>query len=66
MAEQQQKLPESRSTRSYEDWKLSLIKIIAKYRGVKESSIKMDDERVRSYYDQALMPSVCYNELFNK
>ena len=54
-----------KSSRSFEDWKASLIKIISSKHGKDIKDIKVDDDRIKSYYDRALMPTVCYNELFN-
>jgi hypothetical protein len=51
------------STRSYEEWKVALRKLID--RKDPSSAIEIDDERVRPYYDKALMPYVCFKELFN-
>jgi rRNA pseudouridine-1189 N-methylase Emg1 (Nep1/Mra1 family) len=56
---------QNKSSRSFEDWKIALIKIIASKHGKETKDIKVDDDRIKSYYDRALMPSVCYNELFN-
>lgn len=57
--------PQNKSSRSFEDWKVSLIKIIASKHGKTIEDVKVDDDRIKSYYDRALMPSVCYQELFN-
>jgi hypothetical protein len=62
---QQQQQQPMKSTRTFEEWKASLIKIIANKHGKPVDQIKVEDERVRSYYDQALMPTVAFNELFN-
>ena len=58
--------PTTKSSRSFEDWKVALIKIIASKHGKKVEDVKVDDGRIRNYYDRALMPGVCYNELFNR
>ena len=55
-----------KSTRTYEEWKKALRKMISQKKGIPMKRVKVDDSRVRSYYDRALMPEVCYNELFNK
>lgn len=62
----QPQLPENKSTRTFEEWKASLIKIIAAKHGKPIDQVKVDDDRVKSYYDRALMPTVAFNELFNK
>ena len=66
MEQNEMQPPISKSSRSFEDWKGALIKIIAAKHGKKEEDVKVDDDRIRSYYDRALMPGVCYNELFNR
>lgn len=55
-----------KSTRTFEEWKKALRKMIAQKKGIPMKEVKVDDNRVRSYYDRALMPEVCYKELFNK
>lgn len=55
-----------KSTRTYEEWKKALREMIAQKKGIPMKEVKVDDDRVRSYYDRALMPEVCYKELFNK
>lgn len=57
--------PPNKSSRSFEDWRIALIKIIASNHGKEIKDIKVDDDRIKSYYDRALMPTVCYQELFN-
>lgn len=56
---------QNKSSRSFEDWKVELIRIIAAKHGKPLDQVKVDDNRIKSYYDRALMPTVCYNELFN-
>jgi hypothetical protein len=56
---------QNKSSRSFEDWKIALIKIISAKHEKPIDQVKVDDDRIKSYYDRALMPSVCYNELFN-
>lgn len=62
MEEQQQ----NKSTRSFEEWKTALVSLITKkdYKAFEVG--KIDDERIRPYYDQGLQPYVCFKELFNK
>jgi len=55
-----------KSTRTFEEWKKALRKLISQKKASPMKKVKVDDSRVRSYYDRALMPEVCYNELFNK
>lgn len=55
-----------KSTRTFEEWKKALRKIISQKKSIPMKKVKVEDERVRSYYDRALMPEVCFNELFNK
>lgn len=55
-----------KSTRSYEEWKRALRKMISQKKAIPMKKVKVDDARVKSYYDRALMPEVCYMELFNK
>lgn len=53
----------NKSTRSYEDWKKSLLKIIEARRG--NLVIPLDDHKIKPFYDQGLMPTVAFNQLFN-
>jgi len=53
----------NKSTRTFDEWKLSLKKLIDKKDPT--SQIKIDDTRVKPYYDQGLMPDVCFKELYN-
>lgn len=66
MPEEIQPDPQNKSTRTYEDWKASLVRIIE----AKDPSIierKMcNDAQLRIFYDQGLMPTVAFNQLFNK
>lgn len=61
---------EIKSMRSFEEWKLSLRMIIASKHGITIEQVMerffFNEPVVKSYYDRALMPTVCYNELFNK
>lgn len=54
-----------KSTRTFEEWKRALRKLISQKKGTPMKKVKVKDEQVKSYYDRALMPEVCYNELFN-
>lgn len=49
----------NKSTRTYRQWKAALKRL------VKEGT-KLDDKKIRTYYDQGLMPDVCFKALFNK
>lgn len=55
--------PQLKSSRTYEEWKAALIKIVERHYGHSRTEIK--DEQVKSYYDRALMPDVCFKEIFN-
>ena len=61
-----QQPPQAKSSRTFEEWKAALIKIISANHGKPPTEITIDDKRIQPYYDRALMPSVCYNELFNQ
>lgn len=54
-----------KSTRTFEEWKRALRKIISQKKGIPMKKVKVDDDRIKSYYDQALMPEVCFKEIFN-
>lgn len=54
-----------KSTRTFEEWKRALRKLISQKKGIPMKKVKVKDEQVKSYYDRALMPEVCYKELFN-
>lgn len=58
--------PQSKSSRTFEEWKAALIKIISAKHKKPPTEITIDDKRIQPYYDRALMPSVAYNELFNQ
>ncbi len=61
----EEKQPEqNKSTRSFEEWKMSLNKLVA--RTGSQPTTPINDERIRIYYDQGLQPYVAFNELFNK
>lgn len=57
---------QSKSTRSYEDWKMSLISIYTHRIGLDERIKNIKDEQIKPFYNQGLMPTVAFNELFNK
>lgn len=57
---------QNKSSRTFEEWKAALIKIISAKHGKPPNEVKVDDKRIQPYYDRALMPSVAYNELFNQ
>lgn len=61
-----EELQPNKSTRSFEEWKTGLIKIIANSGNTTVTSDHINDERIRPYYDQGLMPDVCFKELFNR
>jgi hypothetical protein len=54
-----------KSTRTYEEWKKALRKLISQKKGIPMKRVKVDDARVKSYYDRALMPEVCFKEMYN-
>lgn len=58
--------PQNQSTRPFEEWRASLLVIIMEKKGVPADKIIINDEKVRPYYDQCLMPDVCFKELFNR
>lgn len=63
--QQQQPQPQPiKSTRSFEEWKRALAKLIS--RSDPSTRIVIEDEKVKPYYDKALMPGVCFKELFNR
>lgn len=66
MAEEIQPEQQNKSTRSYEDWKLSLINIYCHKIGLDDRIKNLKDEQVKPFYDQGLMPTVAFNQLFNK
>lgn len=61
---------QNKSTRTFEEWKIALIKLIRAKHSMRPDSVlnaeKEFDERIKPYYDQGLMPDVCYQELFNR
>lgn len=64
MPEEIQPEQTSKSTRSFEEWKASLMKIVSQYNA--QPTGQISDERLKPYYDQGLMPTLCFNELFNR
>lgn len=60
---EEQQLPPNKSSRSFEDWKKSLLKIVEARRG--NLVIPLDDNKIKPFYDQGLMPTVAFNQLFN-
>ena len=54
-----------KSTRTFEEWKKALRKMISQKKGIPMKKVKVKDEQVRSYYDRALMPEVCFKEIYN-
>ena len=54
---------QNKSTRTFEEWKTALRVLVANR---KPGTAILDDERIKPYYDQGLMPDVCYQELFNR
>lgn len=63
MPEEQQ---QNKSTRSFEEWKLALTKLMELHFVQNKDTLTIEDEKVRPYYDQGLQPYVCFKELFNK
>lgn len=55
-----------KSTRTFEEWKRALRKMISQKKGIPMKKVKVDDARIKSYYDRALMPEVCFMEIYNK
>lgn len=69
MPEEMKPYPTGKSTRSFEEWESSLLKIVAKYEASNRNEnliATIVDEKVKPYYDQGLMPTVAFNELFNR
>lgn len=64
MEKEMQLQPPGKSTRPFEEWKASLMKIVSQYNAQPTGSIS--DDRLKPYYDQGLMPTVAFNELFNR
>lgn len=56
--------PTHQSTRSYEEWKLSLLSLIANKNPT--NKVIIENDKIKPYYDQGLMPAVAFKELFNK
>lgn len=58
-----------KSTRTYEEWKQSLKNIIAARHGITTEEVEkrffFNEPQVKTYYDRALMPDVCFKEMFN-
>jgi hypothetical protein len=63
MPEEQQP---NKSTRSFEEWKLALEKLVSVNYEKPLHEINVIDEKVKPYYNQGLMPDVCFKELFNR
>lgn len=63
-----EELQPNKSTRSFKDWADALRVLIARQRElpVEEVFLTNDFERIKPYYDQGLMPDVCFKELFNR
>lgn len=57
---------QNKSTRTFEEWKVALLKLIMVKKGHPISQEKNIDDQIKPYYDQGLMPDVCYQELFNR
>ena len=58
---------QNKSTRSFEEWKGSLINVYTHIKGIDVKAItEIKDEQIKPYYDQGLQPYVAFNELFNK
>lgn len=66
MQEEIQPQPTSKSTRSFEEWKASLTRMVEARYGDPAGKNKLADEWIKPYYDQGLMPTVAFNELFNR
>lgn len=61
-----EELKQIKSTRTYDEWKKSLRRMISKQKAIPMKKVKVKDEIVKVYYDQCLMPDVCFKELFNR
>lgn len=55
---------QNKSTRTFEEWKLSLRNLIDRKKP--GSNLPIINEKVKPYYDQGLMPEVAYKDLFNR
>jgi len=66
MPEEIQPDQSGKSTRTYEQWKESLINIYTHKIGIDDRIKNIKDEQIKPYYDQGLMPTVAFNQLFNK
>lgn len=55
---------QNKSTRSFKEWKIALMDMVSG--GDPSQRIVIEIERVKPYYDQGLMPDVCFEELFNR
>lgn len=64
MPEEIQPEQQSKSTREFKDWKLSLTIIIKSK--MPDYNKEIIDEQIKPFYDQGLMPTVAFNQLFNK
>ena len=53
-----------KSTRTFEEWKTALYQIVDKYKLQPTSPI--DDEILKPFYDQGMMPAACVNQIFNR
>lgn len=60
--EQQQ----NKSTRSFEEWTKALMSLIIHRDQSNINVVDFDLDVIKPYYDQGLMPDVCFKELFNK
>lgn len=63
---QPEQAPPPKSTRSFEEWRKLLVRLV---KTKLSRDIEVDEqfnERVRPYYDKAFMPEVAFNDLFNK
>lgn len=55
---------QNKSTRTFEEWKIALMSLVS--RGDPSKRIVIENEKVKPYYDQGLMPEVAYKDLFNR
>lgn len=57
-------LQPNKSTRSFDEWKAALQGLVDRHS--LHGAAELIDERIKQYYDQGLMPDVCFKELFNR
>lgn len=62
----EEELQPNKSTRSFEEWTLALRSLILNRDPSNVKVVDFDLEKIKPYYDQGLMPDVCFKELFNR